>query len=56
MQKILLLSTVISLVALPVIASKDPHPKRAMKKAILWLVAFNFFYLFATRVIYPRLG
>lgn len=56
MQKLLLLSTVISLVALPIIASKDPHPKRALKKAILWLVAFNFFYLFAARVIYPRLG
>jgi len=56
MQKLLLLSTVISLIALPVIASKDPNPKRALKKAILWLVAYNFFYLFAVRVIYPRLG
>jgi hypothetical protein len=56
MQKLLLLSTVISLVALPIIASRDPNPKRAMKKALVWLVAFNFFYLFAVRVIYPRLG
>jgi len=56
MQKLLLLSTVISLVALPIIASKEPHPKKALKKAILWLIAFNFFYLFAVRVIYPRLG
>jgi hypothetical protein len=56
MQKLLLLTTIISLVALPVIASKEPNPKKALKKTILWLVAFNFFYLFAVRVIYPRLG
>jgi hypothetical protein len=56
MQKLLLLSTIISLVALPILASRDPHPKRALKKAILWIVAYNFFYLFAVRVIYPRLG
>lgn len=56
MQKLLLLSTVISLVALPVIASREPHPRRALKKAVVWLVLFNFFYLFAVRVIYPRLS
>jgi hypothetical protein len=56
MQKLLLLSTVIALIALPVIASREPNPKKALKKTILWLIAFNFFYLFAVRVIYPRLG
>jgi len=55
MAKLLLLSTVLSLVIVPIYASKDPNPARSYKKAFLWLVAFNFFYLFATRVIYPRL-
>lgn len=54
MAKLILLSTVYMTVILPILASKDMHPKRALKKTIVWLVAFNFFYLFMVRVIYPR--
>jgi hypothetical protein len=53
--KILLVSVVLMMVAIPVLAARDPNPKRGLKKAILLVVAFNLFYLFAVRYIYPRL-
>lgn len=55
MSKLLLLSFVVALVALPILAARDPHPRRALKKTIAWTVAFNAFYLFALRFILPRL-
>jgi hypothetical protein len=55
MAKLLLLSIVIMMVAIPVLAARDRSPKRGLQKAILLTIAFNVIYLFAVRFIYPRL-
>lgn len=55
MAKLILLSALIALVALPVQAARDPHPARGMRRTLVMLVVFNFFYLFAVRVILPRI-
>lgn len=55
MAKLLLLSVVIAMLALPIMAGRDASARRGLKKAILLAIAFNLFYLFAVRFIYPRL-
>ena len=56
MAKALLLSICIALVGLPLWAAKDRPPGRGLKRALLAVVAFNFFYIVVLRVIVPRLG
>jgi hypothetical protein len=55
-QKILLISFVVAIIALPMIAAKDPSPVRGLRKTLLWWTAFNIWYLFAYLVLYPRLS
>lgn len=56
MAKLILLSSVIALVGLPVFASRDPSPTRGLRRTLVLLVLFNFFYLFLLRVVLPRIG
>ncbi|MBL8914984.1 MAG: hypothetical protein JNM17_30040 [Archangium sp.] len=56
MAKALLLSICISLIGFPLWVAKDPHPARGLKRALLAVVAFNFFYIIVLRVIVPRFG
>ena len=39
----------------PIIAARDRHPMRGLRRSILIILAFNVFYWFAIRYIYPRL-
>ena len=55
MAKLLMLSVVIMMVALPVIASRDRSGRRGLRKTLYLALLFNLFYLFAMRFIYPRL-
>lgn len=55
MEKLLLLSVLIALVALPVNAARARHPSRALKRALVGLALFNLFYVVGLRFIYPRL-
>jgi hypothetical protein len=55
MSKLLLLSVLIAATAIPIWAAREPNPRKGLKKAIFYTFAFNAFYLFALRVIYPRL-
>lgn len=55
MQKLLLMSILIATVALPMIAAGDPKPARALRRAVVWLIAFNFAYVFAIVYVLPRL-
>jgi len=55
MAKLLLMSTVISLFAIPLLCAEDRSPRRGLQKVVLLLVAYNLFYLFAVRWIYPHL-
>jgi hypothetical protein len=53
--KLLLLSVVIAMIALPVLTARDSNAKRGLKNALLLVIAFNLLYLFFVRFIYPRL-
>jgi len=53
--KLLLVSIVLAAVVIPIRAARTRGARRGLRKAILWMVAFNLFYLFAVRIIYPRL-
>jgi hypothetical protein len=56
MSKLILLSVLVALIALPSLASRDRHPTRGLKRAVLLMVAFNLAYAFAVLVLVPRLG
>ncbi len=56
MAKALLLSICIAMVALPLVATRDRHVGRGLKRAVLGVVLFNFLYIVVLRVIVPRFG
>ena len=55
MAKLLLVSILFALIALPSLAARDPNPRRSLKKALLWFAGFNCVYLLAVRYLYVRL-
>ncbi len=56
MSKLALLSIALATVVLPLVAARDPNPRRALKKALVWVLSFNLFFVFFLRVVVPRLG
>jgi hypothetical protein len=54
MDKLVLLSVLLSMIALPIIASQQKNPRKALKRALTLVLAFNAFYVIALRFIYPR--
>jgi hypothetical protein len=54
MAKLILLSVIIAAIAIPVNASKDVNPRAGLRKTLLRMALFNFFYLFAILYLYPR--
>ncbi len=56
MSKLLILSVLVALVALPVLAARDPRPVRGVRRAVLFVLAFNAAYALALAFIYPRLS
>jgi hypothetical protein len=55
MAKLLLLSVVIMMIAVPVLTARDRNARRGLRKAVLWTIVFNLLYLLAVRFVYPRL-
>ena len=55
MAKLLLLSTVLMSIALPILLASDPNPRRGMRRLWRLMLAYNAFYVFAVLEIYPRL-
>jgi hypothetical protein len=53
--KLLLLSVVISMIALPILTARDTNAQRGLKKTLFLVIAFNLLYLLAVRFIYPYL-
>ena len=53
--KLLLVSILVAVIAIPLRAARTGSAKLGLRKAVLWMLAFNLFYLFAVRIIYPRL-
>ena len=55
LAKLLLFSTVIMMIAIPVVCARQKDARRGFRRMVLLIVAYNLFYLFAIRFIYPRL-
>jgi hypothetical protein len=53
--KLLLLSVVISMIAIPMVTARVIGGRRGLQWAIILIVLFNLFYMFAIRYIYPHL-
>jgi hypothetical protein len=55
MQKFLLLSILVATVVIPMVAASDRNAIRGFRKTVIWMAAFNLFYLFAIVYVWPRL-
>jgi len=55
MPKFILMSILAISVILPAIAAREPNPRLALRKALLWTILGVFFYVFAVLFVYPRL-
>jgi hypothetical protein len=53
--KILLMSILIMTVVAPLIASKDPHPARGVKKMVRWMIIFDLIWVLSLVFLYARL-
>ena len=56
MRSLLLQSLMLALLLIPIVAARDPRPRRGLKKAVVWFVGFSLLYAFALRFVYPRLS
>jgi hypothetical protein len=55
MQKLLLLSILVSLIAIPTLAARDRNPRRGYKRAQFFFLAYCVFYVIALKLVYFRL-
>ena len=51
MSKDIILSGVLSVIALPIIASREKDPKVGLKKAFRYMIMFNIAYFLALRFV-----
>ena len=54
MSKLLLLSIIIALIALPARAANLPNPRAGFRKLIIWMLYFQAFYAFALNYLVNR--
>ena len=54
MGRLVLASILVLLIAAPLLAASDPHPIRAVKRLLLYVLLVHLAYAFTLRVIYPR--
>lgn len=54
MQKLILMSVIYATAILPLIAARNPSPRRGLRKAVVWMLAFNLIYVLAVMFVYPR--
>jgi hypothetical protein len=54
-DKLLLLSVVINMIALPVLTARGANAHRSLTRTVALMLAFNVVYLLAVRYIYPHL-
>jgi len=55
LAKLLLFSVILMMVVVPVVCAREKDARRGFHRMVLILIAYNIFYLFAIRFIYPRL-
>jgi hypothetical protein len=54
--KLLLLSVVVMMMAIPVLTARHQNAQRGLTRAIFLFFAFNVLYLLAVRFVYPHLN
>jgi len=54
MSKLILMSIVIAIVVIPVRVSRDPDPRKGIRKLVKHMLLFELFYLFAVRFLWGR--
>ena len=54
MGKLIPLLPILGMLLVPSLTARDPNPRRGLRRALVLMVFFNFFVLFALRVILPR--
>ena len=54
MARLIVASILLMLIVAPILAARDPHPIRAMRRLLLYVVIVHVTYAFAVLVIYPR--
>jgi len=55
LAKLLLFSTILMMVAIPATCAREKDARRGFHRMVLLIIAYNLFYLFAVRFIYPHL-
>jgi hypothetical protein len=55
MDKLVLLSLVLGTIALPAHAARDKNARAGLRKAMLWVAAFNLLYVISLRFLWHRL-
>lgn len=55
MAKLVLLSEMIALIAIPVLAARNRSARRGLQWTLLLFGCFSVFYVFLLRFVYPRL-
>jgi hypothetical protein len=56
MRSLLLQSLMLAILVIPILAARDVRPRRGLKKALVWFVAFSLVYTLALRFLYSRLS
>jgi hypothetical protein len=56
LRNVLLRSVMLAMLVIPFVAAREPHPVRALKKALALFVGLNVLYMLALRFLYPYLS
>lgn len=55
MAKLLLMSVVLATVTIPAVTARDALPRRALRRTVLALLAFNVVYAVLVIFVYPKI-
>lgn len=56
MSKLILLSIIVAMVAIPARAAREKNARKGLRKVVIQMLVFEVFYLFALRFLYGRFG
>jgi hypothetical protein len=54
MGRLLLASILVLVILAPLLAARDPHPIRAMRRLLFYVTVFHVAYALAVLFVYPR--
>jgi hypothetical protein len=56
MAKLVLLSLLAATALIPLVTARDPKPKRAFRRTLVWMCAFNAAWMILVLYVLPHLG